>query len=199
MSTDQSFDMVMSRLKAGDAEAASQIFGRFVDRLVALASRQFEEKFWAKADPEEVVQSVYQTFFRRQDASPFALSDWDGLWALLAKITLNKCHREQDYWRAGKRDARRENPTGDLPDAEAWQDVIDQEPTPYQAMILAETLERLLIQFDSSQRQIVELTLQGYTTAEIAVICERSERTVARVIERVRERIREIEAADSKE
>jgi len=193
MSADHSFSVVMDRLKAGDEQAASEIFRRFVDRLIALAACQFEERFWAKADPEEVVQSVYQSFFRRQDRSPFDLSDWDSLWALLAMITIRKCHRELNFWKAAKRDTRRELPTGNHPDAEACWEVIDREPTPDQATVLAETLQRLLVPFQPRQREIAELILQGYTAPEIAPKCRCSERTVYRVDQRLRERILEIE------
>ena len=45
----------------------------------------------AKVDPEDVLQSVCESFFRRHAEGEFSLKDWDSLWALLAVITLRKC------------------------------------------------------------------------------------------------------------
>jgi RNA polymerase sigma-70 factor, ECF subfamily len=197
MAMDHSFAIVMSKLNAGDQQAAAEIFRRFVHRLVALASRQFEDRFRAKVDPEDVVQSVYQSFFRRNDRSPFELSDWDSLWALLATITVRKCCDRHEFWRAAKRDVRRETSHDPDPTAETWWAAIDREPTPFQATVLADTLEQVIRQLEPHQRTIAELTLQGYTAVEISLRCECSERTVARVIQRIRERMLAMEAAES--
>ncbi len=88
------------------------IFHRFVHRLTALASRQFDARFQAKADPEDVVQSVYRSFFLRDERSPFDLSDWDSLWSLLATITIHKCFDKRSYWLAARRDVGRELRSG---------------------------------------------------------------------------------------
>jgi RNA polymerase sigma-70 factor, ECF subfamily len=196
MAMDHSFAIVMSKLKAGDQQAAAEIFRRFVHRLVALASRQFEDRFRSKVDPEDVVQSVYQSFFRRNDRSPFELSDWDSLWALLATITVRKCYDHHEFWRAAKRDVRRETQPDPDPTAETWWTAIDREPTPFQATVLADTLEQVIRELEPQQRTIAELTLQGYTAVEIALRCDCSERTVARVIHRIRQRMLAMEAAE---
>ena len=193
---DHSFAIIMSKLNAGDQQAAAEIFRKFVHRLVALASRQFEDRFRSKADPEEVVQSVYESFFRRNDRSPFELSDWDSLWALLATITVRKCCDQHEFWRAAKRDVRREAQPDPDPTAETWFEAIDREPTPFQATVLADTLEQIVRQLEPRERKIAELTLQGYTAVEIAGLCDCSERTVARVIQRIRARMLKLEAAE---
>ncbi len=197
MAMDHSFAIVMSKLNAGDQQAATEIFRRFVHRLIALASRQFEDRFRAKADPEDVVQSVYKSFFRRNDRSPFELSDWDSLWALLATITVRKCCNRHEFWRAAKRDVRRETQPDPDPTAETLWEAIDRGPTPLQATVLADTLEQIIRQLEPHQRTVAELTLQGYTAVEIAGRCDCSERTVARVIHRIRQRMLEMETAES--
>jgi RNA polymerase sigma-70 factor (ECF subfamily) len=193
---DPSFFQVMSRLRAGDKEAAAEVFRRFVTRLIALASHQFEARLRGKADPEDVVQSVYKSFFRRDDRLPYKLSDWEALWALLAAITVRKCRDRREFWRAARRDPNREAASGHDPEAEAWWEAVEKGPTPLQATILADTLEQLLRPLDPRDRVIAEMSFQGYTADEIADRCDCSERTVRRVMTRIRTRIREIEAAD---
>jgi RNA polymerase sigma-70 factor, ECF subfamily len=193
---DPTFFLVMSRLRAGDQEAAAEVFRRFVTRLIALASHQFEARLRGKDDPEDVVQSVYKSFFRRDDRSPYELSDWESLWALLATITVRKCRDRREFWRAARRDPGREAASSHDPSAEAWLEAIERGPTPLQATILAETLEQLISPLNPRDRAIAEMSFQGYTAAEIAQHCECSERTVGRVLARIRTRLEEIEAAE---
>ncbi len=55
---------------------------------------------------------------------------------------------------------------------------------------MAEQLEQLMQQLDSTQRQILELHLQGNTIEEIAESVRRSERTVRRMLDRVKHQLK---------
>jgi RNA polymerase sigma-70 factor (ECF subfamily) len=166
------------RPEAGDA------FERFTRRLVGLARRQLGDLLRHKVDPEDVVQSVYKSFLLRYGAEMLAGQDEDGLWALLARITLRKCADRARYHRAERRDAAREAATG--VDDPAWQDVTGREPTPDEAAALTETVERLFLGLGADERAIIELSLQGYSTQEISERLGRAERSVRRVRERAR-------------
>ena len=67
MSLPDSFDDVITRLRDGDSEAATEIFHRFAARLIALARTRLDSRVRQKVDPEDVVQSVFRSFFIRQD------------------------------------------------------------------------------------------------------------------------------------
>jgi hypothetical protein len=54
-------------------------------------------------------------------------------------------------------------------------------------VVLAETLEHLLRKLDDCGRQIVSLRLQGFTTPEISAQVGRTERTVQRVLDQVKQ------------
>jgi RNA polymerase sigma-70 factor (ECF subfamily) len=198
MTSSDSFAQLMSRLKEGDQAAAAEVFGRFVRRLVALASNQFDSWLRLRVDVEGVVQSAFKSFFTGQDLGRFdGLADWDNLWGLLTVITLRKCYRRHEYFRAECRDPGREavrlNALEGGPD---WWEATDREPTPVEAAMLTETVERLLGGLAPPERAIVELSLQGYTTAEIADQLHRSQRTVRRVRERIKDRLLQQEAED---
>ncbi|HXG11211.1 MAG TPA: sigma-70 family RNA polymerase sigma factor [Gemmataceae bacterium] len=187
MSEDRSFDDLMARLRAGDNEAAAQVFNRFAHRLIALAQSRLDRHVRTKVDPEDVLQSVFRTFFLRCAAQQMDLSSWDSLWGMLVVITQRKCGRRVGYYHAARRDVAREvsrTPAAD-PSAADW-DVCADEPTPSEAAILTETVEQLLDRLEGRQRQILVLSLQGFSPPEISSQLGCTERTVYRVLERVK-------------
>jgi RNA polymerase sigma-70 factor (ECF subfamily) len=195
MTADGSFRELLARLRAGDDRAAGEVVRRFTHQLIGLARHHLDTVIRTKVDPEDIVQSVYKSFFRRQRDGQFDLAGWDDLWSLLAVITLRKCASQADYFRAERRNPGREV-QGPAPDGSGteWQ-LIDREPTPVEAAALAETVADLLREVAPADRPIIELSLQGYTVKEICEQLGRAERTVWRVRERARNRLRRRAAA----
>src|SRR5262249_29128900 len=104
-----SFAEVMARLRAGQDDAAAQVFDRFAGHLVALARKHLDAQVLQKVDPEDVLQSVCRSFFARYPSGQLGgFASWDNLWAMLVVITLRKCGRQMDYFHAACRDVRRE-------------------------------------------------------------------------------------------
>src|SRR4051794_13876857 len=101
MADAETFARPMARLPSRGDAAAREVFERFAGRLVALARRRFNRLLARKVDPEDVVQSAYKSFFVRHRAGMLDAGDWDGLWNLLALITLHKCADRAEYLRAG--------------------------------------------------------------------------------------------------
>jgi RNA polymerase sigma-70 factor (ECF subfamily) len=180
----------LARLRAGDSAAPRELFRRFTHQLVALARRRFAPPVKHKVDPEDVVQSAYKSFFRRYGDGDLELGGWNSLWGLLTVITLRKCAEQVAYHRAGRRDAAREaaGPPGGGEGA-PWPEALNREPTPDEAALLSEAVEQLLAVLDRAEQPIIELSLQGYTTAEISRRLGCPERTVRRLRERVRRRL----------
>jgi RNA polymerase sigma-70 factor (ECF subfamily) len=188
MSSDPSFDDLMARLKAGHNDAATEVFNRFASRLIALARQQLSPQIRQKVDPEDVLQSVFRSFFRRNAEGQFGdFESWDNLWAMLVVLTQRKCGRRVDYFHAACRDVQREV-SGPVPSAPSGADLgpSDDEPTPSQAAMLTETVERLMNQLEGRHRQILALSLQGFAPAEISAQVGCTERTVYRVLEGVK-------------
>jgi RNA polymerase sigma-70 factor (ECF subfamily) len=178
-------DDYVAESNPGEGEAARAIFERFTRRLIGLARAQVDMRLRHKIDPEDVVQSAYKSFFLRYGEGALATEGWDGLWGLLTRITLRKCIDRVRYYKAECRDLAREAHTP-AEGAAPWQDAVGREPTPEEAAVLAETVERLLRELDENERPIVELSLQGYSTQEISAQLGRAERSVRRLRERVR-------------
>lgn len=201
MSPHESFVKLMAQLRAGDEDAAAAVWQRFVGRLVALAHNQLATWIQRKVDPEEVVQSVYKSFFvRYRDNGQFDFADWDSLWGLLAQSTIWKCHKRIQYFLTDGRDAGREVPleAGDN-SLDSLTRALAPDPTPEEAAILTELVGQLLRGLDDDDRKIIEMILQGYTVVEIHDAVGLSERTVQRVHERVKKRLERMTKADTPE
>jgi RNA polymerase sigma-70 factor, ECF subfamily len=200
MMADESFEAVMRRLKTGDNDAAREVFQRYAHRLIGLARSRLGTLMRQKVDPEDVVQSVFKSFFVRQVDGRIDLDDWNGLWAMLTVITLRKCGHRIEYFRAACRDLRREADRSPSPDESgaAWE-AVARDPTPSEAALLSETLEQLLQPLDERERQIAVMSLQGFTIVDIANEVKRSERTVQRVLDHVRKRLRRLRGEDTGE
>jgi RNA polymerase sigma-70 factor (ECF subfamily) len=197
MAASDSFTDLMGRLRAGDQDAAREVFERFVRNLVRLAGSQFDAVLRRKVDPEDVVQSAYKSFFLRYGAGKLEVRDWDNLWGLLTVITLRKCFDRVEYHRAERRDVQREAAAHPgAAGAEPWWQAVAREPTPDEAAVLAETVEQLLRGLAEDERPVLEMSLQGYTTQEISERLARPERTVRRLRERLRKELERMQLSD---
>jgi RNA polymerase sigma-70 factor (ECF subfamily) len=190
MADETSFENLMQRLRGGDQEAATAIFRQFAHRLIALARGHLAPQFRTKVDPEDVVQSVFRSFFVRQREGQYAFTGWNDLWSLLALITLRKCGHRVEHYRASCRDVNREAapPPSPQDSAASWE-FIAREPTPSEAVMLLEVMEGIIKGLSARHRRIVELSLQGENTERISASIGCSERTVERVLERLRQHL----------
>jgi len=180
----------MAELRAGSNTAAEEIFRRYAGRLIALARNNLDGRLRQKIDADDVVQSALKSFFHRQADGQFDLGDWDGLWSLLVTITLRKAGHQVERFHAACRDVRREHAKPALEESAASWQALGNEPSPSHAAMLAETVENVLRSLaDDRERQIVSMSLQGFDVAEISVHVGRSERTVNRVLERLRHQL----------
>jgi RNA polymerase sigma-70 factor (ECF subfamily) len=191
MAEELPFEELMRRLRAGDQEAATLVFNRFTQRLIALARSRLDQRMRQKLDPEDVVNSAYKSFFVRNREGKFHLESWDSLWGMLTVITVRKCGRAIDRFHTQKQDVEREVAPPREGDGLIYE-ALASDPTPSEAALLAETVENLLRGLPEVEQTILALTLQGYSIAEIKAQVGRTERTVQRVLERVRKRLQRL-------
>jgi RNA polymerase sigma-70 factor (ECF subfamily) len=170
--------------RAGNQEAARQLFERYADRLVALARRHINQRLARRVDPEDIVQSVFRTFFRRAQAGEIHLYDPDRLCALLARITVHKALDQISFHRAAKRDVNLDADSG--PDHDPVSQVLAQEPSPETVNLFLDQLEHFLARLGPAERQVLEMRMQGYGVEEIARQLGTYDRKIYRILERVR-------------
>src|SRR5438105_4369179 len=176
--------VLVSRWRKGDQDAAKELFNRYASRLVALARRQISQRLASRLDPEDVVQSVFRSFFGRVKAGKFRIEEQDDLGKLLVRITVHKTLRKVEYHRAAKRDPRQEVVQGDGNDDLVQ--ILDRDPTPEAVVAFVDQLDHFLNQLRPEERQILELRFQGYTNGEITKKLGIYDRKIRRLIERVR-------------
>jgi RNA polymerase sigma-70 factor (ECF subfamily) len=156
-----------------------------------LARTHLDTRIRQKVDAEDVVQSVFRSFFLRHADGQFDLKDWGSLWGLLALITVRKCARQNRHFHGPEHDVRKEVAAVPAADdsATGWE-ALDREPTAEEAVALAETVEHLLRGLSGRNRVILELRLQGYTVPEISERVGVTEFTVEGRLKQLRKRLR---------
>lgn len=177
--------MILSLFRAGDEQAARKLYDRYVDRLVALASRRISQRLASRVDPEDVVQSVFRSFFGRVKKGQFRIADQDDLCKLLMRITVHKTLRQIAFHKAAKRNPSLESGQDDSA-LGGIKNVFSHEPSPEAEVAFLDQLEHFFAQLRPEERQILEMRLQGYSNEDIARKLGIYDRKIRRVIERVR-------------
>jgi RNA polymerase sigma-70 factor (ECF subfamily) len=172
MAQDDSFEQVLAKLRCQDDDAASRVFHRFANRLIGLARGQLDPRILRKVDPEDIVQSVMRSVLLRIGEGQFDLGDWDSLWGLLTRVTVHKCHKWVDHYQAQRRQVKREAGL-----SAGWQ-IVDREPHPSEAVVLAETLQQVLDGLNDQETAIVRMSLQGTSGKSAAGSAVRRARSI---------------------
>ncbi|MDA7979368.1 MAG: sigma-70 family RNA polymerase sigma factor [Pirellulales bacterium] len=189
---DEDTKELLGRYQAGDDRAAEELFSRYMRRLISFANSRLSAKMARRVDPEDVVQSAYRSFFHHAKTGRYVIENSGDLWRLLVVITLNKLRQKVEFHTAGKRGINLEQSVKrDGSMARLAPQALNREPTPQEELGLIEEIEQLTEGMDELQRQIVELRLQGYRLEEIADEVSRSERTVRRVMDKVKTRLQQ--------
>ncbi len=183
-SVDESIHL-FARLRAGESDAADDLFRRYLLRLVALVESRMSPSLRRRIDGEDVVQSTYRTFFAKAEQGRFELKQGGDLWRLLAAIAMNKLATQWERNSAAKRDLAVEQSDVNPGPGREWPPQ-SREPSPEDQVMVDEEIAWLTGGLDETQSDMLALRLAGMRIEEIAVHTNRSERTVRRLLEKVR-------------
>lgn len=180
-SSDLSDADLLRLLQAGESSAAVEIYERYAQRLLRLANKNSSEQLAVRVAPEDIVQSVFRTFFRRATEGHYELPDGDELWKLFLVISLNKMRKKATFHSAAKRDVGRTQRLGNsqLSGPESPSD------------ILRMTVDEMISILPAEQQGIIRDRIQGYEITEIAERNSISRRTTERVLQTFRSRLLE--------
>jgi RNA polymerase sigma-70 factor (ECF subfamily) len=176
---------LLRRLRVGSEDAATDLYLRYAARLHALATAQCAPDLARRVDPDDVVQSVFRTFFRRAARGEYDVPAGEELWKLFLVIALNKIRAIGAHHRAAKRDVRLAAPA----DAVDFGGHAGSQRDEHALTLLRLTIEELLESLPDVQRRIVELRIEEHDVAAIARQTGRSKRTVERVLQQFRTRL----------
>lgn len=177
---------LIRRCAEGEKEAATELYLRYFEKLRRLAQHQTSRKLTARVNSEEIVQSVFRTFFRRVSGGQYRIAESDELWKLLLVMTLNKIRRAAQFHHAQKRDVGKTRSIdwsqSDLKALESGSDVEAHS-------VLKLTIDEELATLPEKHRDMIRLRIDGYSLPEIAGLTGRAQRTVERVLQSFREKL----------
>jgi RNA polymerase sigma-70 factor (ECF subfamily) len=176
---------LLRRLQHGQADASTELYLRYAERLLALTAAQTAPDLARRIDPEDIVQSVFRTFFRRAILGHYTIPDGEEIWKLLLVIALNKVRTVGAFHRAAKRDVRRTFGGGAFDRAVESQSGRDEAALSLLRMVVEELLESE----PESHRRMIELRIEGHEVNDVAAAVQRSKRSVERVLQEFRQRL----------
>ena len=177
------------RVAAGDDLAADAVFQRYLRRLTALARARLAPRVGRRVDPDDAVQSAFLSFFLGARRGQFTIERSGDLWRLLATITARKVARLTTFHQAAKRNVRRDAEPCDSDTRSDFQAADPRTRAVDEAAILADELADIMQQLSPELRSVLQMRLQDASIAEIALSLGRTERTVSRKLEELRELI----------
>jgi RNA polymerase sigma factor (sigma-70 family) len=185
MSEPESNELV-NRYLAGQSDAATAIFERYLERLLALARSRISPRLKRRVDPEDVVQSAFRSFFVHAKNQEYQLARSGDLWRLLASTTLNKLYGQIEKQTAAKRNILRE-----ADDETLLAQLAVREPTIAEVVAVGEQLRLILDGLSPDERLVITATLQGQSIDEIGKSIGKSARTVRRLLAQARQQFEE--------
>ncbi|MBL8823225.1 MAG: sigma-70 family RNA polymerase sigma factor [Planctomycetia bacterium] len=176
---------LLIELHRGQDDAATQLYLRYADRLRNLATRQTAGDLRTRIDPEDIVQSVFRTFFRRAAEGHYHVPEGDELWKLFLVIALNKIRRTGAWHHASRRDSRATQGSDVLQNAVQQPGEGDEVSLSILNMVIDETLSSM----PSTTRDIIQHRIEGHEVQDIAQKTGRSKRSVERVLQEFRAKL----------
>ncbi|MFK7736007.1 MAG: sigma-70 family RNA polymerase sigma factor [Pirellulaceae bacterium] len=189
----------IEQVKQGDSAAANDLWHHYFDRLVRIVRQRIYGRNRAVSDEEDVVVSVFESFYRAAEKGRFPdLADRDDLWKLLLRMASRKVIDNRRHAKRQRRGGEVETFSLDQSQGESESEqrmlaeAIGDEPTPEMALCLQESVEKLFSHLGGGQLQELAVAkLEGYTNAELAKRFQCSERTIERRLHLIREKCRQ--------
>lgn len=175
---DQRDSVLLKRYRRGDDDAATALYIKYASRLRHLAKSNTSDDLKTRFDADDVVQSVFRTFFRRATEGYFDAPHGDELWNLFLVIALNKVRGHGKFHRRKMRDV---GATRSIEDGVFASE--DTTPLATLEMSIAELLDTL----PERKRKIVELRIMGFSMEDIAKETKRCTRTIERTLKQFRD------------
>lgn len=183
-----SFAELLSRARQHDAEAMNELCRQYQPRLQVVARVLLGPALRPILDSMDLVQSVHRSLLVGLRAEKFDISTPENLLALSLTLLRRKIAR---HWRRARRQERLHSGASSmdlLPTLLA--EIATTEMGPADAAQYHDLVGHLCQHLSVSERQIIALRLDGYTTAEIAHELDINHITLRVRMTRLRERLR---------
>jgi RNA polymerase sigma factor (sigma-70 family) len=191
----ESIRLIAELQQAADArrQALATAYQRYFLRMIGLLRRRLPAYLCQRVDAADLAQSAWGSFLRGLGEGRLDLDGRDSLWPLLARIAICKYHDLVEEANTQKRDAARQASCRVTPGEQMPWEPLAHEPSPLEETAAAETVELVASRLgDERQRQILAMHLGNYLVREIADEVRLSQRTVKRVLHKIRDLYAEV-------
>ena len=165
MATGDTFGDFISRIRAGDEQAAAELVRRYEPLIRREVRLHLEDHRLSRLfDSMDVCQSVLGSFFLRTAAGQYDLEQPEQLVPLLVTMAQNKLASAARGQHRQRHNQRRESVGGE----EELAGVADPHPGPEESVAGAELLRRFRRRPRAEERQLVDLHTEGLAWGEVA-------------------------------
>ena len=182
------FAVLLSRARQRDPEAANELCRQYEPRLRVVARVLLGPALRPVLDSMDLVQSVHRSLLIGIREEKFDISTPENLIALALTLLRRKVARN---WRRMQRQQRLTAGSSSLdPLPTILAALTTREADPAELAQYHDQVEHLCRQLDATERQVLSLRLDGYTTGEIAQQLGLNHITLRVRLTRLRERLR---------
>ncbi len=186
------FSRICSEFEFGDSRIEMTVFDRLSGPLLRLVQSRLSKHYQAKTSAEDIVQATFMSFVRRHKKKPFDIENVEVMWSIMSTIAIRKCQNEIRKYQRAKRDIKKEvgglGGFRDSGEQKAFENsaLVSREPTPQRRVESQERFDKILNSLNKKQREVALFRLRGYNNDEIAKRMNISERSVYRVLDKIR-------------
>jgi RNA polymerase sigma-70 factor (ECF subfamily) len=167
MSTETTgFVALLDRARLGDQKATELLIRLYEPELRLVARVRLGAALRPFLDSVDLVQSVHRSLMMGLRQDRFDISSPEKLVALALTMVRRKVARQWRHLRRQQRNLGAPGDSGSLPDLLA--SLCDSQLNPAQAAEFQDAVEQVCAGLDDVQRRLIELRLDGYSTAEAA-------------------------------
>lgn len=159
------FDELLERARAGDESAMALLVERYEPEVRMVARARLGGALRPHLDSMDLVQSVHHSLIVGLRAERFDISSPDKLIALALTIVRRKVAR---HWRKLKRQQRLSQGDGVADLVELLGSLAAPGTDPASEAAVREAAAQVIGQMDEMEKRMIELRLEGYSTADVA-------------------------------
>ncbi len=175
--------------REGDEHAAEILHNRYTTKLLNLVSRHLASRFSPRLGADDIVQSVFGSFFIGAKEGRYAFESENDFWKLLLTIALNKVRNKVRYHQMKMRDLSKESFSTNADGAEAYMaNLRNPQRIAAEYANFLESLDELFNLLEPEEQQLLRYQIEGYTQKEIAEKLGKNDRTIRRMLDRIRDR-----------
>lgn len=184
------FSDLLSLARQGDDAAMQQLVTEYEREVHTVARIRLGAALRPYVDSVDLVQSVHRSLLIGLRDGKFDISTPQNLIALALTIVRRKVARQ---WRKVQRQQRlsgTDSSTGDLPDILVG--LVGKESDPAEIASLRDQTQRLWSEMDATERSVMELRMEGLSTADVARQLELDPDVLRVRLSRLRRRLRDL-------